>query len=299
MAHDHAHDHGPAVIENTGKAFYLSIGLNVVYVLAEVIAGLAYNSIALLTDAGHNISDIGSLLLSLLAFRLAKKKPNKRYTYGYKKTTILAALANACILLIAIGVLGFETIQRFRHPEPVQGNVIAWVAGIGIVVNSLSAFLFYRNREKDLNIKSAYLHLLADALVSFGVVVAGIVISFTGWYILDPLIGVVVLVVILVSTWRLLTDSFQLAVDAVPRGIDLEEIRHVMAKAPHVKRVEHIHIWAISTTENSLTAHLELEEGLSLKERAAVINNIRHELQHHSISHCTIEIDTQAGEGCC
>ena len=281
-----------------GKAFYLSIGLNLIYVLAEVFAGLVYNSVALLTDAGHNISDIGSLLLSLLAFRLAKKKPTARFTYGYKKTTILAALGNACLLLIAIGVLGFETVQRFAQPEEVPGGIIAWVAGIGIIVNALSAFLFYRDRKKDLNVKSAYLHLLADALVSVGVVVAGVVISFTGWYILDPLIGVVVLVVILVSTWSLLTDSFRLAVDAVPRDIDPVAIKEVMRKVPRVQSVDHVHIWAMSTTENALTAHVTLDDELDISKRAAVISNIKNELQHHNISHSTIEIDTDEGSGC-
>ena len=276
---------------HSAKAFSLSIALNLLYVVAEVIAGLSYNSVSLLTDAGHNASDVGSLLLSLLAFRLAKKRPTARFTYGYKKTTVLAALANACLLLVAIGVLGVEIVSRLRHPEAVQGTVISWVAGIGIVVNSLSAFLFYRNRSKDLNIKSAYLHLLADALVSLGVVAAGIAIALTGWYILDPLIGILVLAVILISTWHLLTDSFRLAVDAVPAGIDIEMSKKLIRDAPHVERVGHVHIWALSTTENSLTAHVWLSRDLRFPEKVAAIKEIKHRLAHENIQHSTIEME--------
>ncbi|HEX8462075.1 MAG TPA: cation diffusion facilitator family transporter, partial [Segetibacter sp.] len=183
------HSHGVTSEDDMGNAFKISIALNLLYVVAEITAGFMYNSISLLTDAGHNISDVASLLLSVAAFWLAKKRSTSRYTYGYKKTTILSALANAVILLIAVGVLGYEIIRRFAEPYAVQGGVIAWVAGIGIIVNSISAYLFFKGRKKDLNVKGAYLHLLADALVSFGVVVAGIIISYTGWYLLDPIMG--------------------------------------------------------------------------------------------------------------
>lgn len=187
--HNHNHSHGVTSEDDMGNAFKISIALNLLYVVAEITAGFMYNSISLLTDAGHNISDVASLLLSVAAFWLAKKRSTSRYTYGYKKTTILSALANAVILLIAVGVLGYEIIRRFAEPYAVQGGVIAWVAGIGIIVNSISAYLFFKGRKKDLNVKGAYLHLLADALVSFGVVVAGIIISYTGWYLLDPIMG--------------------------------------------------------------------------------------------------------------
>lgn len=292
MGHDHAHHHHAEPITHPGKAFWISIGLNLAYVVAELVAGLVYHSMALLTDAGHNISDVASLLLSLLAFSLAKRKSTKRFTYGFKKTTILAALANAVILLVAIGVLGVETIRRFSEPYQVQGGVIAWVAGMGIVVNSLSAFLFYKGRKGDLNVKSAYLHLLADALVSLGVVLAGIVISFTGWYVLDPLVGSVVLVVILVSTWGLLADSFKLSVDAVPAGIDLEQVKDVIRKVPHVQDVHHVHVWAISTTENSLTAHVQIDDRLDFEQKLQVVREIKHELEHANIRHSTIEIES-------
>lgn len=291
MAHEHHHDHG-VVITNVNKAFWVSIALNVVYVVAELVAGLLYHSMALLTDAGHNASDVASLLLSLLAFSLAKKKATRRFTYGYKKTTILAALANAVILLVAIGVLGVETVRRFAQPHEVQGGVIAWVAGIGIVVNALSAFMFFKGRQHDLNVKSAYLHLLADALVSLGVVLAGILIYYTGWYILDPLVGSVVLVVILVSTWQLLVDSFKLSVDAVPEGLDVEQIKDVIRGVPHVRDVHHVHIWALSTTENSLTAQVQVEGRLDVQQQMEVVHAIKHELEHHQIQHSTIEVES-------
>ncbi len=200
MAHDHTHSHAPDMASLGNRAFIIGIVLNTAFVVAEVVAGLVYDSVALLTDAGHNASDVASLLISLLAFKLARKKATEKFTYGYKKTTVLAALANAVILLVAIGVLGYESIMRISQPEPVQGGIIAWVAGIGILINGFSAYLFFNSKDKDLNMKSAYLHLLADALVSVGVVIGGIVISYTGWYMLDAFIGLAILIIILIST---------------------------------------------------------------------------------------------------
>jgi cobalt-zinc-cadmium efflux system protein len=294
MAHSHEtghHSHNPDLEHGNKKAFLAGIFLNVAFVLAEIIGGLVYDSMALLTDAGHNASDAASLVLSLIAFWMAGKKSSSVYTYGYKKTTVLAALVNAVILLIAIGILGYESVTRLFKPESVQGGVIAWIAGFGIIVNSLSAFLFYRNKEKDLNVKSAYLHLLADALVSVGVVIGGIVISYTNWYWLDPAIGLIIMIVILISTWGLLRDSFKMTIDAVPSGLQLEEIKQIILAVLHVKKVEHVHVWPLSTTENALTAHVVLDEGLSFDERLAVVQNIKHELLHHNIHHSTIELE--------
>jgi cobalt-zinc-cadmium efflux system protein len=261
------------------------------FVLAEVFAGIFYNSIALLTDAGHNASDVASLLLSLVAFRLARRKPNQTYTYGYKKATVLAALANAVILLVAVGVLGYESVKRLYNPTPVTGGIIAWVAGAGIIINSLSAYLFSKNKEQDLNVKSAYLHLLADALVSVGVVIGGIVISYTDLYWIDPVIGLIVMVVILVSTWSLLRDSFRMAVDAVPIGVSIEEVINVMKGVSNVIDINHVHIWALSTTENALTAHVMVDEQLNFEEKLKVVQQIKHKLTHHNIHHSTIELE--------
>jgi len=295
MQHDHAHSHSHAVEINKSnkKVFLIGIVLNMVFVLAEVIAGFIYNSMALLTDAGHNLSDVASLVISLVAFWMARKKSSAIYTYGYKKTTVLAALINAVVLLIAIGILGYEAFTRLLTPQPVEGNVIAWIAAFGIVVNSISAFLFFKQKH-ELNSKAAYLHLLADALVSLGVVIAGVVISYTHLYWLDPAIGLVIMVVILVSTWGLLRDSFKMTIDAVPVGIELEKIKALITSVPHVNHVHHVHVWSLSTTENALTAHVVIDEQLPFDQKLKVVENIKHELEHNNIHHSTIEIAKSA-----
>lgn len=294
-SHNHAHSHSHAVeIDKSNRnVFLIGIGLNMAFVLAEVITGFIYNSMALLTDAGHNLSDVASLAISLVAFWMAKKKSSAVYTYGYKKTTVLAALVNAVILLIAIGILGYEAFTRLFKPQPVEGGVIAWVAAIGIVINSVSAYLFFKQKH-ELNSKAAYLHLLADALVSLGVVIAGIIISYTDLYWLDPAIGLVIMFVILVSTWGLLRDSFKMTIDAVPAGIELEKIKAVIKSVPHVTHVHHVHVWPLSTTENALTAHVVIDEHLPFDRKLKVVDNIKHELEHNHIHHSTIEIAKSA-----
>ncbi len=298
MAHDHQHhnhSHDLHFERGNNMPFIIGICLNVAFVLAEIIGGLIYNSMALLTDAGHNASDVASLVLSLVAFKMAGKKSNPEYTYGFKKTTVLAALANAVILFIAIGILGFESVARLFKPEHVEGGVIAWIAAVGIVINSISAFLFYKNRKKELNIRTAYVHLLTDALVSIGVVVAGVLITYTGWYWLDPAIGLAIMLIILISAWKLLRDSFKMTIDAVPSGIELEDIKKIILQVAHVKHVEHVHVWPLSTTENALTAHVAIDEQLSFDEKMKVVSEIKHELIHHSIHHSTIELQKFAG----
>jgi len=287
--HTHDHSHSIAINKTNINVFLIGIGLNVAFVIAEVVAGVVYNSVALLTDAGHNLSDVASLLISLVAFWIAKRQSTAVYTYGYKKATVLAALANAVVLLIAVGVLGFESFRRFFNPEPVSGQVIAWVAAIGILINGVSAFLFFRQKH-ELNSKAAYLHLLADALVSLGVVIGGVVISYTHLYWIDAAIGIVIMIVILVSTWSLLRDSFKMTIDAVPAGLDLEKIKKVIAHTPHVHQVEHVHVWALSTTENALTAHVVIDSDLSFEKKLQVVNDIKHALEHHNIHHSTIEL---------
>jgi cobalt-zinc-cadmium efflux system protein len=290
MEHSHSHAHGAVEINQKNKnVFLIGIGLNLAFVLAEVIAGFANNSMALLTDAGHNLSDVASLAISLVAFWMAKKKSSAVFTYGYKKTTVLAAFANAVVLLIAIGILGYESFTRLFKPEIVSGTTIAWIAALGIVINSVSAFLFFRQKH-ELNSKAAYLHLLADALVSLGVVIAGIVITYTHLYWIDPAIGLVIMVVILVSTWGLLRDSFKMTIDAVPAGIELDEIKKAITGVLHVKAVHHVHVWPLSTTENALTAHVVLDDNISFEEKLKVIDEVKHELLHYHIHHSTIEL---------
>ncbi len=304
-AHDHSHSHGHdhshgghhhhhtvTAADVASKAFIFGIILNGAYVVIQVIAGIVTHSMALLSDAGHNLSDVASLALSLLAFRLAKAKPTDSFTYGFKKTTILAALTNAVVLLITIGMLGYESVNRLLHPQPVEGGLVAIVAGIGIAINLASAFFFFRNKEHDLNTKGAYLHLMTDALVSLGVVVSGLIISFTKWYWLDGAVSIVVLVVILIGTWSLLTESLRLSMDAVPEGVNVETIEKVINKINGVESIHHMHIWAMSTTENALTTHLVLNEKLSFDEKMKLVHKIKHELLHNKIHHATIELES-------
>ena len=251
--HVHQHTHN---IESINSALVIGIILNTLFVVIEAIAGFYYDSLALLSDAGHNLSDVISLILALLAFRLVQMKPTSKYTYGYKKSSILVSLLNAIILLVAVGMILSESIVKIRHPEPIDGNAIAWVAGVGIIINAFTAFLLFRQKGSDLNIKGAYLHMAADTLVSVGVLISGVVIEYTHWYFVDPIIGIVVAVVILYSTWGLLHDSLRLSLDGVPVDINLDEIKGVLLRNEGVEDVHHLHIWGISTTQNALTAHM-------------------------------------------
>lgn len=222
------HRHHP--VSSLNRAFLIGIGLNVLFVAVEFCAGLRYGSMGLLSDAGHNLSDVASLLLAMLAFRLAQVGPKPRYTYGYKKSTVLISLFNSLILLIAVGVIIAESINRMIHPTPIPGGVIAWTAGIGVLVNGFTAWLFMKDRKRDLNVKGAYLHMIADALVSVGVVVSGVVILHTGWTIVDPIVGLVVAAAIIGSVWSLLRDSLRLALDGVPAGIDVAGLERCMKR---------------------------------------------------------------------
>ena len=297
-SHDHSHGHGhhhhhhvsPADAVN--GAFIAGIVLNSIYVAVQVVAGLFSHSMALLADAGHNLGDVAGLALSVIAFRLAKVKPTHTYTYGYKKTTVLAALTNAVILLITIGILGFESVNRLLHPRPVEGGIVAIVSGLGIIINFVSALLFFRNKEHDLNTKGAYLHLMTDALVSLGVVVAGVIIYFTHWYWIDGAISIVVLLIILSGTWSLLTESLRMSMDAVPENVKIENIEALIKKVNGVDDIHHMHVWAMSTTENALTAHLVLNDTLAFEEKMKVVHHIKHELLHNNIHHDTIELES-------
>ncbi|WP_064975008.1 cation diffusion facilitator family transporter [Alistipes provencensis] len=290
--HHHHHDH---TITSLNKAFIWGIALNVGFVVVEFAVGLYYGSMGLLSDAGHNLSDVASLLLAMLAFRLAQAKATPKYTYGYKKSTVLISLLNSVILLIAVGVIVAESIGRMMHPEPVVGGAIAWTAGVGVVINGFTAWLFMKDKDRDLNVKGAYLHMAADALVSVGVLVSGLVISWTGWTIVDPIVGLVVAGVIVASVWSLTRDSLRLSLDGVPGGIDVAEIEQAMTAVPGVRAVHHIHVWAISTTENALTAHVVLD---SLSRMEGVKHALKELLEHEGIPHATLEFES-AAEQCC
>ncbi|HTE11025.1 MAG TPA: cation diffusion facilitator family transporter, partial [Chitinophagaceae bacterium] len=285
-------DHA-VTLTHVNTAFIVGISLNFLFVVIEVIAGLYIHSLSLLSDAGHNLADVGALALSLLAFRLLKVKSNKQFTYGYRKTSILVALFNSMILLLSIGAIVYEAIHRFLSPEPVQGTTIAIVAGIGIVINAGTALLFFRNKEKDMNIKSAYLHLMSDAVVSLGLVAGGFIILYTNWYWVDSVLSIAVALIILLSTWRLLKDSLRLSLDGVPANIKLDEVKAAAMKVKGVIDFHHVHIWAISTTENALTAHLVLPVTTSIEEERSIKNQLKHELLHKNIQHITLETERE------
>lgn len=294
MAHDHQHEghsHGPQKLTSVRAAFLWGIGLNLTFVVIEAAVGLTTHSLSLLSDAGHNLADVGSLALSLLAFRMMKVKANERYTFGYRKTSVLAALANAVLLLVSLGAIIYEAVTRLFRPQPLPGLSIAIVAGVGILINALSAWLFSKDKDKDINIKSAYLHLLADAAISAGVVVTGLLIYYTGWFWLDAAIGIVIALVILVTTWGLLRDSLRLSLDGVPAGIDLAAIREAALKIPGVRDFYHVHVWALSSTENALTGHLVLEGTPAPEQVQAIKEKLRHKLEHQNISHTTLETE--------
>jgi cobalt-zinc-cadmium efflux system protein len=291
-SHEGHHHHHVSPGDAVNSAFIAGIVLNAAYVAVQAVAGIITHSMALLSDAGHNLSDVASLALSLVAFRLARVKPSHSFTYGYKKTTILAALTNAVVLFVTIGMLGYESINRLFHPRPIEGGTVAIVAGIGIVINLGSAFLFFRNKEHDLNTRGAYLHLLTDALVSVGVVISGLIIRYTNWYWLDGAVSVAILVVILIGTWSLLTSSLRMSMDAVPANVETEAIEKVILGISGVQSVHHMHIWSMSTTENALTTHLVLDERLGFDEKMKRVQQIKHELLHNNIQHATIELES-------
>jgi len=293
MEHNHSHhDHSHVpTLTNVNSAFVAGIVLNSLFVLIEAIIGFSIHSLSLLSDAGHNLADVGSLALALLAFRLLKIKSNNKFTYGYRKTTILAALFNAVILLISIGAIAIEALERISNPPALPGKTIAIVAAIGIVINFATAILFLKNKEKDLNIKSAYMHMMADALVSAGIMVGGIVIYYTHLYWIDPALSIVIVIVILIGTWSLLKDSLRLTLDGVPKDIQIDDIKNKAEKIEGIKDLHHIHVWAMSTTENAMTAHLVIDATKGPEQISAIKNNLKHTLQHMNIQHITLETE--------
>ncbi|MBQ5957671.1 MAG: cation transporter [Bacteroidales bacterium] len=295
MSHEHHHHHHAVAADNKKMRTILwtAIALNLLFVVVEACVGLWQNSLSLLSDAGHNLSDVFSLVLVVVGLHLVQLHSNSRYTYGYKKSTILISLANALLLLIAVGVIVAESIHKLREPSSIDGTVISWTAGVGILINGLTTLLLMRGQKGDLNIRGAFLHMAADTLVSVGVVISGIVITHTGWFIIDPIISIVIALVILISTWELLRDSMRLALDGVPEGIEVEEVTQLMRSTEHVTDVHHLHIWAMSTTENALTAHVVIDDE---RQTSSVRKALKEALNDHGITHATIEIEY--GEGC-
>lgn len=294
--HEHHHHHHHVAADNgqMRKVLWAAILLNLLFVGVEAGVGLWQDSLSLLSDAGHNLSDVFSLVLVVVGLHLVQVHSNSHYTYGYKKSTILISLANAILLLVAVGVIIAESVHKLREPVAIDGSVISWTAGVGILVNGLTTVLLMRGQKDDLNIRGAFLHMAADTLVSVGVVISGIVISFTGWFIIDPIISIVIAIVILFSTWELLRDSMRLALDGVPEGIEVEEVVQLMSDTDHVTNVHHLHIWAMSTTENALTAHVVVDDE---HEASGVRKALKETLRTKGITHATIEIES--GDDCC
>lgn len=287
----HNHGHVP-VIKNLKKAFIIGIVLNFAYVIVQVVIGLKINSLSLLSDAGHNFLDVAGLGLAMFAFKLSKSRSTEKYTYGRKKASILISLLNAVILLVSIGVIGYEAVIRLRHPVSLPGLYISGIAALGIFINGLSAFLFFRDKDKDINVKSAFLHLASDALVSFGLVVGGILIYYTGLLWIDSVLSIIICVIIIAGTWSLLKDSLRLSMDGVPANADMKKVKAAVLAIKGVIDFHHLHIWAISTSENALTGHLVVADTFSLAEIAAIKQTVKHELLHLNIHHCTLETET-------
>lgn len=296
--HDHTHqDHHHAPVDY-GRSFLIAIVLNIAFVITEFGYGLVANSTALIADAGHNLSDVLGLVMAWGATLLARRVPNERFTYGLRSSSILAALANAVLLLVACGGVAWEAIHRLLDPPAVVGSTLIWVATIGILINGISAWLFMRGSKDDLNIRGAYLHMLADAAVSLGVVLAGLVILLTGWYWLDPLMSLIIVAVIVVGTWSLLRESTQLALLAVPNRVDLLKVAQFLQQQTGVSAIHDLHVWGMSTTEAALTVHLVMPAGYP---GDTFMDELTQALKtKFSIAHSTLQIEQGTTEhNCC
>jgi cobalt-zinc-cadmium efflux system protein len=301
--HSHSHGHGGhshhhhAPVEGQGRAFALAVALNVAIVVVQAIYGVLAHSTALLADAGHNLSDVLGLLLAWGAIWLAKRRPSARYTFGLGSSSILASLANAGLLLFACGVIVAEAIGRLFNPAPVAGLDVFVVATIGMIVNGFSAWLFMRGQKEDLNVRGAFMHMVADAAVSAAVAVSGLIILGTGWTWLDPVMSIIVVLVIVYGTWGLLRDSLSLAMNAVPPGVDLQRIRDYLAAQPGVIDVHDLHVWALSTTGNALSAHLVMPSGHPGDQAVdGIVAVLREDFQMH---HATLQVDMGTTEHRC
>jgi len=282
----HNHDH---TSKNFGKAFAIGIGLNTLYVAVEAFYGFTVNSSALLADAGHNTSDVFSLILAWSAIWISKKKPSGKYTYGLRKTTILASLFNGLLIIIASGFILWDAIQKIQNPIEIPGNTIMIVAGIGLIVNAGTALMFIKG-QADLNIKGAFLHMAADAGVTLAVLIGGLVMKYTGAYWVDPVLSFLIVGVILYGTWGLLSDSIKLAIDAVPENIDLKEVKQFLEKIDCIEEVHDLHVWALSTTETALTAHLVIPDGCEDQ----LLYDIREKLHEmFEITHTTLQVEKE------
>ncbi|MDB5649312.1 MAG: czcD [Hyphomicrobiales bacterium] len=291
--HGHGHDHAP---KDFGKAFAIGLILNTGFVVVEVIYGLLGNSVALLADAGHNLGDVLGLVVAWIGVILSRRKPSARFTYGLGKSSILAALLNAMFLLVAVGAIGWEAIQRMIAPEPVATTTVMVIAAIGVFVNGITAWMFASGRKGDINVRAAFIHMAADAGLSAGVVLAGFIIAMTGLFWIDPMMSLVLNAVILWSTWDLLKSATTMVLSGVPEGTDMGELRTYLLSLPGVTDVRHLHVWSLSTRDVALTCHLVMPDGhpgdAMLAEAAAEVK------EHFSINHPTFQIDVGRAGTC-
>ncbi len=293
--HGHGHDHGGSA--KRSRAFAIGVALNLGFVIVEVVFGVLSHSMSLVADAGHNLGDVLGLALAWGAASLAQRTPSIRLTYGFRRTTILASLANSVLLVLVTGGIAWESIQRLFHPTEMNGKTVIIVALVGVVVNGTSALLFMKDRQNDLNVRSAFLHLAADAVLALGVALAGGLFLFTGWQWLDPVVSIALSIAILVGTWNLLRSSANLLLDAVPDAIDPEKVRRLLTSLPDVVEVHDLHIWAMSTTETALTAHLLTPSGTF---EPRFIGNVCKRLHDEfGIEHATLQVEaSDAAQGC-
>lgn len=297
-AHSHSHHHNHAAPpKDAGGVFLWGIALNSAFILTEILFGLQSNSLALLADAGHNAGDVLGLILSWGAVLLARRKPSSRYTYGLQSSTIFASLVNAVLLLVMCGGIGWEAVQRFFTPQSTSSGTVMMVAAAGVVVNGVTAWLFHRENENDLNRRSAFLHMAADAVVSLGVVLSGLVTMLTQWLWIDPVVSLILAFVIVISTGGLLKEALILSLHAVPKHMDTEKVREALLNLPEIREVHDLHIWAMSTTETALSAHLLMPDG---HPGDAFLYDLAHRLAHDfSIGHSTIQIEIGDTAGQC
>jgi cobalt-zinc-cadmium efflux system protein len=298
MSHDHSGGHAHShTVTDYGRAFLIGIGLNLTFVVAEFFYGKLSHSLALIADAGHNLGDVFGLVLAWGAAALSRTNPTRARTYGLRRSSVLAALINAVVLLISIGAIGWEAILRLRSPGEVAESTVVYVALAGVVINGTTALLFMRGRRSDLNIRGAYAHMAADAAITLGVAVAGIVILFTRWMWLDPVVSLAIVILIGIGTWDLLRDSFNLAMDAVPETVNSDEVEQYLRSLPGCQDVHDLHIWGLSTTEVALTAHLVLADGNHVDEKLSRIDDALH--RRFGIEHSTIQIESNSSAAHC
>lgn len=296
MEHSQTHEINHTA-DNLKRSFFISIGLNLTYALVELISGFFYGSMSMISDAGHNFVDVFSLSLAFAGLLLAGVKPNKEYTFGFKKATVIAAVINSVFLLISVLLIVKESIYRIFNPMEINGLSMIIVAGFGIIINGATGWIFHKDQHRDLNVKTAFLHLMADALISLGVVISGLVITYTDWSIIDPVFSIVIAIVIFFMTIKILRDSLKMAIDGVPQGIDIDEISDQIQNLDSISGIHHVHVWSLGTSESSFTAHIQISDVIINSDFDKIKSDIREILLKVGISHSTLEFELP-GEIC-